>query len=188
LNDVDGFSCADSDARAGAEFASQMRFRCVPGSSRSYGRNSDGGIFAHSKLGKYLETHLGFPEDRQLPGTLCVAHYVIMGDEAFPLKTYLLKPYPGSQSKGDSEKRIFNYMLSRSRIVAENAFGILSQKLQIYQTALQSLSENGDNIIFATCILHSCLRDQGVGLSDMGSSASDQSNLTKIPKQGGSAY
>jgi hypothetical protein len=27
-----------------------------------------------------------------------------MGDKAFPLKTYLLKPYPGSQSKGDNEK------------------------------------------------------------------------------------
>ena len=70
----------------------------------------------------------------------------------------------------------------------ENAFGILSQKIQIYHRALKSLPENADNIIFATCILHSCLRDQGVGLSDMGSSASDQSNLTKIPKQGGSAY
>jgi hypothetical protein len=32
-------------------------------------RASDGGIFAHSKLGKYLETHLGFPDDEQLPGT-----------------------------------------------------------------------------------------------------------------------
>jgi hypothetical protein len=62
----------------------------------SYGRNSDGGITAHSKLGKYLETHLGIPEDKQLPGTLCLAPHVIMGDEAFPLKTYLLKPYPGS--------------------------------------------------------------------------------------------
>jgi hypothetical protein len=28
------------------------------------GRNSDGGIFAHSKLGKYLETHLGISEDK----------------------------------------------------------------------------------------------------------------------------
>jgi len=34
----------------------------------SYGKNSDGGIFAHSKLGKYLETHLGIPEDKVLPG------------------------------------------------------------------------------------------------------------------------
>ena len=37
----------------------------------SYRRNSDGVIFAHSKQGKYLETHLGIPEDEQLPATLC---------------------------------------------------------------------------------------------------------------------
>jgi hypothetical protein len=48
---------------------------------------SDGGIFAHSKLGKYLETHLGIPEDKHLPGTLCLAPHIIVGDEAFPLKT-----------------------------------------------------------------------------------------------------
>jgi hypothetical protein len=77
-----------------------------------YGRNSDGGIFAHSKLGKYLETHVGITEDTQLPGTLCLAPHISMGDVAFPLKTYLLKPYPGSQSKGDNEKSTFNYMLS----------------------------------------------------------------------------
>ena len=78
----------------------------------SYGRNSDGGIFAHSKLGKYLETHLGIPEDKQLPGTSCLAPHVVVGDEAFPLKTYLIRPYLGSQSKGDNEDSIFNYQLS----------------------------------------------------------------------------
>jgi hypothetical protein len=144
------------------------------------GRYSDGGIFAHSKLGKYLETHLGIPEDKQLPGTLCLAPHVIMGDEAFSLKTCLLKPYLGSQSKGDNEKSIFSYMLSRPRRVVENAFGILNEKFQMYQKTLQSLPENAD-IIFATYILHSYLRDQGVDLSDMGSSANDQSSLTKIP-------
>jgi hypothetical protein len=56
---------------------------------------SDGGFFVHSKLRIYLETHLGIPEDKQLPGTLCLAPRVIMDDEAFPLKTCLLKPYPG---------------------------------------------------------------------------------------------
>jgi hypothetical protein len=95
-------------------------------SEGSYVRNGDGGIFAHSKLGKYLEIHLGIPEDNQLPGTSCLAPHVIMGDEAFPLKTYLMRPHPGSQSKGDNEKSIFNYRLSRARRVVENAFGILS--------------------------------------------------------------
>ena len=68
----------------------------------------------------------------------------------------------------------------------ENAFGILRRKFEIYRRILQSLAENADNIIFGTRILHSYLRDQVVGLSDMGSSANDPSNLTKIPKQGGS--
>ena len=156
-------------------------------SEGSCGRNKDGGIFAHSKHGKYLETHLSIPEDKQLPGTLCLAPHVIMGDEAFPLKTYLLKPYPGSQSKGDYEKSIFNYMLSRSRRVVENTFGILSQKFQLYQRILQSLPENADSIICANCILHSYLRDQGVDVSDKESSANDQSNLTTIAKQVGNA-
>ena len=101
-------------------------------------RVSDGGIFARSKLGKYLETHLGIPEDKQLPGTLCLVHHIIMGDEDFPLKNCLLEPYSGSQSKGENEKSILNYMLPRSRRVVENEFGILSQKFQIYQRTLQS--------------------------------------------------
>jgi hypothetical protein len=42
----------------------------------------------------------------------------------------------------------------------ENAFGILSQKFQIYQTTIQSLPENADNIIFVTCILDNYLREQ----------------------------
>jgi hypothetical protein len=61
----------------------------------SCGRNSDGGIFAHSKLRKYLETHLGIPEYKQLPGTSCLAPHVIVGDDVFPRKTYLMRLYPG---------------------------------------------------------------------------------------------
>jgi hypothetical protein len=98
-----------------------------------------------------------------------------------------MRPYPGTQSKGDNEKSIFNYRLSRARRVVENAFGILSQKFQICKRTLQSLPENAD-IIFATFMLHNYLRDQGVGLSDMGSSANVGSNLTKIPNHGVSAH
>ena len=105
------------------------------------------GFFAHSKLGNYSETHLGIPEDKQLPEILCLTPHVIMGDEAFPLKTYLMEPYPGSQSKGDNEKSIFNYIPYRSKRVVENAFGILRQKLKIYQWTLQSLPENVDIIL-----------------------------------------
>jgi hypothetical protein len=70
--------------------------------------------------------------------------------------------------------------------VVEKTFGILDQKFKIHQRTLQSLPENAD--IFTTCILHNYLREQGVGLSGMGSSANVRSNLTKISNQGGSAH
>jgi len=104
----------------------------------SYGRNSDGGICAHSKLGKYLKTHLHISEDKQLPRTSWLAPHVIVGDEAFPLKACLMSPYPGSQSKGDIEKSIFSYWLSRTRREVENAFEILSQKFQDYQKTVNN--------------------------------------------------
>jgi hypothetical protein len=67
--------------------------------------------------------------------------------------------------------------------VVENEFGISSQKFQIYQRTLHSLPENA-HIIFATCIFHNYLRNQGVSLSDIESSANVRSNFTKISNQG----
>ena len=48
--------------------------------------------------------------------------YVFLGDEAFPLKPYLLRPYPGRQLDTDA-KKVYNYRLSRCRRVIENTFG-----------------------------------------------------------------
>jgi hypothetical protein len=63
-------------------------------------RNRDGRIFAHSKLGKYLETYLDIPEHKQLPGTSCLAPYVIVGDEACPVG------FPGILFRGESTNSV----------------------------------------------------------------------------------
>lgn len=53
----------------------------------AYGKNSDGGIFANSNLGKALQNRsLNVPEDSAIPNTDIQVPYVIEGDEAFPLK------------------------------------------------------------------------------------------------------
>lgn len=124
----------------------------------SYGKNSDGGIFANSNLGKRLQQGtLGIPGNSLLPGTSIETPHVIVGDEAFPLKTYLMRPYPGQNLNDD--KRIFNYRLSRARRIVENTFGILTQKFRIYNRRInQANPENVDNIVLATCILHNFIK------------------------------
>lgn len=122
------------------------------------GRNSDGGIFMHSKLGKGLDKkQLNVPQDTELPGTKIIAPFVILGDEAFPLKEYLMRPYPGRQLDNNL-KRIYNYRHCRARRVVENTFGILSQKFRIYNRKIQAIPENADNIILATCVLHNFIK------------------------------
>ena len=58
--------------------------------------HSDGGILANSEFGKALDAGaLSIPNAFLLPGTTLPHHpYVIVGDEAFPLKVYMLWPYP----------------------------------------------------------------------------------------------
>ncbi|XP_066259612.1 uncharacterized protein [Euwallacea similis] len=52
--------------------------------------------------------------------------FVIVGDGAFRLSKYVMKPYTRSAALIDVNKFIFKYRLSRARRVAENAFALLS--------------------------------------------------------------
>ena len=76
------------------------------------GRDSDGGIFASSKFGQALESATAnVPQpSNSIPG-LGTFPYCLVGDAAFPLRSYLMRPYPGKQLS--TEKKIFNYRLSR---------------------------------------------------------------------------
>lgn len=125
----------------------------------AYGRNSDGGIFANSALGKaILNGEFKFPPNKCLAGTNDSLPHVIVGDEAFPLNKHVMRPYPGSQIKDDESKKIFNYRMSRARRLSENGFGIVTQKCRILQRRLQMSPEHVDKVILAACCLHNFIK------------------------------
>lgn len=78
------------------------------------GRISDAGFFNGSSIRKAFE-----PKSLQLPSAVNGCPFFMLGDAAFSLRTYLMRPFPGRHL--DDRKKIFNYRLSRARRCVENA-------------------------------------------------------------------
>jgi hypothetical protein len=143
-----------------ALFDTHYRFIAVD--IETYGKNSDGGIFSNSNLGKALERKkLNISDGKSLPGTIEKLPFTIIGDEAFPLKTYLLRPYPGPQIYVDDTEKKFNDRLSRARKVVGDTFVQLTQKFRIYSRKIKILPQEADKIIMTTCILHNFIKQHG---------------------------
>ena len=122
-----------------------------------FGRQNDSSIFNNSPFGEALNKGLlNIPNEGQLPNTDQTAKFCFIGDEAFPLKENLLRPYPGKNL--DEKLRIFNYRLSRARRVVENAFGILSARWRFLRSPIQAQPEKAVKCILAAVALHNWLK------------------------------
>lgn len=89
-----------------------------------YGSTCDSTVFKNSGFGrKFLsdDPSLNIPQDAALPMQSIKLPFVIVADEAFPLKRNILRPYPGKNLS--DMQRHFNYRLSRARRIVECAFG-----------------------------------------------------------------
>ena len=102
-----------------------------------YGSNNDSGILANSIMGKRFEREtIVLPEPTDLPGcNFSPLPYYLLGDEIFPLKHWLIRPFPGKSMT--EEHRIYNYRHSRARRVIENTFGILTARWRIFSTFIK---------------------------------------------------
>ena len=121
------------------------------------GHTSDAGVWERCGLKTALEENkINIPSGTFLPFSNRQCPYVIVGDDAFPLKKYLMKPFPGRDLP--DEKLIFNYRLSRARRTSENAFGILAGRFQIFKKPISTSPDNVKDIVLATVVLHNYLR------------------------------
>lgn len=123
-----------------------------------FGRASDGGVFASSAIGEGMEKKtLNVPPPSALPNSenLGPLPYVMVGDAAFPLKTYLMRPFPGRLLP--QWRETFNDRLSTARKVVECAFGILTSRWRVVLNRLQMSPDYVDSVVMAACILHNFL-------------------------------
>ncbi|XP_052889641.1 putative nuclease HARBI1 [Anopheles moucheti] len=117
-----------------------------------YGRRADSGVFLESNTFKNIEQNiLKFPPARMLDGV--EMPYVLLGDQGYPLKTYLMRSY----STGDGDEGVYNYYLSKTRRTVECAFGMLVSKWRCLKTELQVNPNHVDTIVKTTCLLHNIL-------------------------------
>ena len=75
------------------------------------GRISDGGVFRNSSLSNTLSLNtlnIPFSDSESRP-------YVVVADDAFPLKTYMMKLYAFKNLC--TEIRVFNYTFSKIRLI-----------------------------------------------------------------------
>ena len=84
---------------------------------------------------------------------------VLLGDSAYPLSTWLLKPY--HEGTNDPEEINFNKELSRARVSVECAFSILKGRWRILQKRLDSDIAFTNQIIIACCVLHNFCIEAG---------------------------
>ncbi|KAJ8871575.1 hypothetical protein PR048_027901 [Dryococelus australis] len=126
-----------------------------------YGENSDGGVFDASAMGqKLLNGTLNTPRDRPLPGQNEPTPCVPIGDEAFPLRPNLMRPFPSRQSRHDKNKHVYNKRLCRARRVVENTFDILAQKWRVFYRPIEVKVETVISLVKATFVLHNYLRSK----------------------------
>lgn len=126
------------------------------------GSSSDGQIWNHCEVRQALQAGvLGIPQPDPLPGDDINTPYYMIGDDAFGMRTWLMKPF--SRRGMQHDEMVFNYRLSRARRVVENAFGILANRFRCLLSAISIDVENVPVLVRTCVMLHNFLRTRNPG-------------------------
>lgn len=148
------------------------------------GRRSDGGIFMESEIGRHLINNtFNLPPPRSIVENGPQLPFVLVGDEAFALTSFMMRPYPRANDL-NLQQKVFNYRLSRARRIVECAFGIFTARWRIFRRPLSTNIDNAIAIVKATVCLHNFLMQKDLAVSAekrqyMFSSSSEHVNVCR---------
>ena len=122
-----------------------------------HGSYNASGVLRESKFRKSFEHRLwNYPAPEKMPGCyLAKVPYFLVGDAIFPLKDWLMRPYPGNL---DESQHVYNYRLSRARRFVENTFRILVARWRIFRGFIRAGVKNVESYVLATLCLHNYLK------------------------------
>lgn len=128
------------------------------------GKVHDARVFANSSLFKKANNGTLLPSRPKLMNGVQVP-LVILGDPAYPLMPWLMKPYLENSSTTTKERH-FNYRQSRARMVVENAFGRLKGRWRCLLKRIDANVYNVPNIVATCVVLHNICELHGDSCED----------------------
>ena len=123
------------------------------------GRVHDARVFANSTLyrkgqdGELLPSWTESIGGRDVP-------LVILGDPAYPLLSWMMKAFPDN-GRLSSQQKMFNYRLSRARVVVEHAYGRLKGRWRCLLKRLDINVKDVSELVAACCTLHNVCEVHG---------------------------
>ncbi|CAN8016086.1 unnamed protein product, partial [Ixodes persulcatus] len=114
------------------------------------GRCHDANVYGCSQLHTLVDSFQFQSPTVAIEGTAIAP--IILCDQAFPLTTNLLKPFASATS--ETCETVFNYNLSKTRRIVENAFGRLKARFRFIMKRMECQLPNAKRAIRAACMLH----------------------------------
>ena len=129
---------------------------CLFGDIGTNGRMSDSGIWNKSSLCRAIENRdIGLSEPRALPYHLEKIPFVILDDDAFASKNYMMKTLPLRNLT--IEKRTYNCRHSRAKRISGNMFGIHANRWSVFHTTMHLSPERATSVTLSALIFHNYL-------------------------------
>ncbi|KAJ7341534.1 hypothetical protein JRQ81_005746 [Phrynocephalus forsythii] len=115
------------------------------------GVNHDAHVFRSSKLFRRMEDRTLIPGKPMFTCDGVSIPPLILGDGAYPLCKWLMKPYP--VPRNDTEKH-YNKVFNQTRNIVERAFGRLKTRFRRLSVRMEARIENMNSIIASAVVMH----------------------------------